>query len=258
MRLLEDLLEHEVLVARAFGHHGIPRHPLRRSDACPAVKVGESNTLPRQDCDLTVVEEHHVARMGQDGGDVGGDEKLAVTQPHHDWRAVAGGDDDLGVVGRDQHDGKKAAQLPQRAADGGLEPVAPHLALDQVRDDLGIGFGDEPVAVGLERRLEVEIVLDDAVVHDHQAARAIPVGMSVFLGGAAVGGPPRVAQAVRPPRSGRRPGLPRAGRACPRFAARRDVRRRPARPQPSHSPGIRAAGVPRPEPAARDAGRCTR
>ena len=169
---------------------------MRRPDACPAVKVGESNALPRQDCNLTVVEEHHVARMGQDGGDVGGDEKLAVTQPHHDWRAVARGDDDLGVVGRDQHDGKQAAQLPQRAADGGLEPVAPHLALDQVRDNLGIGFGDEPVAVGLERRLEVEIVLDDAVVHDHQAARAIPVGMSVFLGGAAVGGPPRVTQAV--------------------------------------------------------------
>ena len=50
--------------------------------------------------------------------------------------------------------------------------------------------------VGLERGLEVEIVLDDAVVHDDQPAGAVAVGMRVFLGGAAMGGPPRVAQAV--------------------------------------------------------------
>ncbi len=38
---------------------------------------------------------------------------------------------------------------PQRAPHGGCEPVAPHLALDQVRDDFGVGFGDEPVALAL-------------------------------------------------------------------------------------------------------------
>ena len=95
-----------------------------------------------------------------------------------------------------QHDGKQAAQVPQRAPDGGLEPVASHLALDQVRDDLGVGFGDEPVALALQRRLEIEVVLDDAVVDDDDAARAVAVRMRVLFGGPAVRGPSCVAQAV--------------------------------------------------------------
>ncbi len=134
--------------------------------------------------------------MGQDGRDVRGDEELAVAKAHDDRRAVARRDDDVGVVGRDQHDRKQAAQLSQRAAHGGLEPVATHLALHQVRDDLGVGLGDEPVALGFERGLEVEIVFDDAVVDDDEPAGAVPVWMRVFFGGAAVGGPARVAQAV--------------------------------------------------------------
>src|ERR1700722_10329485 len=69
---------------------------------------------------------------------------------------------------------------------------------DEVGDDLGVGFGDELVALGDEGALEGEIVFDDAVVDDDEGAGAVAVGVGVLFGGAAVGGPAGVADAVGP------------------------------------------------------------
>ena len=69
--------------------------------------------------------------------------------------------------------------------------------LDEVGDDLGVGLGDELVALGDELALQIEIVFDNAVVHHHDAARAVAVRMGVLLGGAAVRSPARVADAER-------------------------------------------------------------
>ena len=49
-------------------------------------------------------------------------------------------------------------------------PSSRHSLLDQVRDDLGVGLGDELVALRLELALELEVVLDDAVVDDDDPA----------------------------------------------------------------------------------------
>jgi len=51
-----------------------------------------------------------------------------------------------------------------------------------------VAFGDEGV-------LEGEVVFDDAVVDDDEGAAAVAVGVGVFFGGAAVGGPAGVANA---------------------------------------------------------------
>jgi hypothetical protein len=70
------------------------------------------------------------------------------------------------------------------------------LVLDEVGDDLGVGFGLEFVAFGDEGGFELEVVFDDAVVDDDKGAGAVAVGVCVFFGGAAVGGPAGVADAV--------------------------------------------------------------
>jgi hypothetical protein len=70
------------------------------------------------------------------------------------------------------------------------------LVFDEVGDDLGVGFGDEDVALGDELALELEVVFDDAVVDDDERAGAVAVGVGVLFGGAAVGGPAGVADAV--------------------------------------------------------------
>ncbi len=67
--------------------------------------------------------------------------------------------------------------------------------LDQVGDDLGVGFGDELVALRGELALQVEVILHNAVVDDDDAAGAVAMGMGVFFGGASVGGPAGVADA---------------------------------------------------------------
>ena len=129
-------------------------------------------------------------------GNVRGDEELAVAEADDDRRAVADGDDLLGIVGRDQHEREQAAHQQQRAPHRVLEAVVLHLALDEVRDDFGVGLGDELVALPLQLLLQVEVVLDDAVVDDDDLAGAVAVRVRVLLGRPAVRRPARVADAV--------------------------------------------------------------
>ena len=125
-----------------------------------------------------------------------GHEELAVAQPDDNRRAVPDGHDLLGIVGRDEDQREVAAHQQERAAHGVLEPVVLHFALDEVRDDLGVGFGDELVALALELLLQIEVVLDDAVVNHHNLSRAVAVRMRILFRRPAVRGPARVADAV--------------------------------------------------------------
>ena len=145
---------------------------------------------------LLVAEEHDVAGVAEDRRDVRGDEELAVAEADDDRRAVADGHDLVGIVGRDQHQPEQPAHVEQRPAHRILEPVVLHLALDEVRDDLGVGLGDERVAFALQLLLQLEIVLDDAVVDDDDAAGAVAVRVRVLFGRPAVRGPARVADPV--------------------------------------------------------------
>jgi hypothetical protein len=87
--------------------------------------------------------------VAQDGWNVRRDEELAIPKTHNDRGAVADGDDLVGIVGGDQHEREKAPHQHQRPPHRVLQPVVLHLALDEVRDDLGIGLGDEFVALPL-------------------------------------------------------------------------------------------------------------
>ena len=76
--------------------------------------------------------------------------------------------------------------------------IALVVLLHQVRDHFGVGLGDELVAFELELVLELQIILDDAVVHHHDVAGAIAMRMRVLFGGTPVRGPARVADAIGP------------------------------------------------------------
>jgi hypothetical protein len=66
-----------------------------------------------------------------------------------------------------------------------------------VGDHLGVGLRLEPVPFGEETVFDLEVVLDDPVVDDHQRAVAVGVGVGVLLRGTAMGSPARVADAER-------------------------------------------------------------
>jgi hypothetical protein len=158
----------------------------------------------------------------EDAGDVGGEEVFAVAEP-----MTAGGpkraatslsgslaertpmakapvrrltarrtasSSGMGECGEDCRSRRRARQ--SRAFRVFLDSAARLISLDEVGDDFGVGFGDEDVALGDELGLEGEVVFDDAVVDDDERAGAVAVGVGVLFGGAAVGGPAGVADAV--------------------------------------------------------------
>ena len=67
--------------------------------------------------------------------------------------------------------------------------------LDEVGNDLGIGLGDEFVALRSEFVFQIKIVLDNAVVDYDDAAGAVAMGMGILFSGAAVRSPASVADA---------------------------------------------------------------
>src|ERR1017187_8495849 len=63
------------------------------------------------------------------------------------------------------------------------------MAFHQMRHYFGVGFGGEGVPLGLQAVLEIEVILDDAVVHHHHVAVAIAMRMGILFGGPPVGRP---------------------------------------------------------------------
>ncbi len=64
-----------------------------------------------------------------------------------------------------------------------------------MREDLGVGLGDELMPLLDEALLQLGVVLDDAVVNDGDRPRAIGMRVGVVGVGLAVGGPARMSDA---------------------------------------------------------------
>src|ERR1035437_5709833 len=160
-----------------------------------SVEIAERYAFGRENRHIAIGQEEHILGVGEDGGDVAGDEVLVVADADDDGRAVARGDDLIRIGARDHGEGKDAGEFLDGGAHG-LFQVAFKMLLHQVGDDFGVGLGLEDVAFVLELLLEGQVVFDDAIVHHDDVAFAIAVRVGVFLGRAAVGGPARVADAV--------------------------------------------------------------
>ena len=142
-RLLEDLLEHEVLVAALFRLNRVPQDGFERALDGIAVEIGELDPFGRQDGDIAVGQEIELARVVQDSRHIRGDKVFAFPHADHDRGPVARGDDLVGLAGGDHADRVSAGQLAGRAAHRVLERHGlarllrrAQLLLDQVGDDL--------------------------------------------------------------------------------------------------------------------------
>ena len=71
------------------------------------------------------------------------------------------------------------------------------MVLEQMGNDFGVGFRDEFMAELLQLFLEVQVVLDDAVVDDDDLARAVQVRVGIFFRGPSVRRPARVPHAIK-------------------------------------------------------------
>ncbi len=129
---------------------GSHEDPHRRAPDGLAVEGRQLDRVGRDDRHLVVLEHDHVARVGQDRGNVGGDEHLALAQTDDDAaRALLGGDQSVGRRGRDDADRVRAPDLLQRGLHGPVEPTGDlQVVLDQVGEHLGVGLRLEAVAFG--------------------------------------------------------------------------------------------------------------
>ena len=135
---------------------------------------------------------------------VGGEKTLAVADPQHQRRALARADHALRLVAAEHRQRVGPLQPPRGLLDG-VEQVALVQRIDQVRDDLGVGLAREHVAARLQLGAQLVVVLDDAVVDQRDACRAVglaprpgrEVRMRVVHRRRAVGGPAGVGDAGR-------------------------------------------------------------
>ena len=131
--------------------------------------------------------------MLDEGGDVGAEEVLAVTEPDDERGVAACADDDAGAVGVHREQGERALETADHGAHrlGEVaEPVV--LAADEHGGDLGVGLGAELDALGQQLPLQVGEVLDDPVV-DHREPLVVAARCGCALPSV---GPPWVAQRV--------------------------------------------------------------
>ena len=259
LRLLLDLLEHEVLVAALFGGGQVPVDGERLGLGGVAVEVGDLVALAGDDDELVLAQLDGLAGVLDERGDVGGDEVLALPDPDDQRRRPARGDDGVRLVGVRHDQRERAFEPPADGGDAGGEvPLGVALGVgagDEVRGGLAVGVAGHLDAVGLQLGAQGGEVLDDAVVHDGDALRGVPVRVRVAVDRRAVGRPAGVAHA-----GGAGEAVPadlvelgfQVGQA-PRLAldGQRRRRRRGRRHRPSRTRGTPSAGARRgrrPEP----------
>ena len=123
------------------------------------------------------MEDHDVLRALEDGRHVAREEALPVADADDERDVHPRSDDPIRVIGMHDADGVRATNLTQREPDG-LDEIAVVLRLDEVREDLGVGVGGEPMPAAASR-LDLGVVLDDPVVDEGQLAGAVDVRVGV-------------------------------------------------------------------------------
>ncbi len=166
--LLVDLLEHEVREAALLGGLRRPVHPRHGALAGRPVDGRDRHPCRPEIDDVSLGQEDHPVRVGQDRRHVRGEERLAVADAHDRAARSAGRPQPVGLAA--VHDGDRVGALDpgERGADG-IREIAGVGLLHQVRQRLRVGIGVEHVAARLEPVPQLAEVLDDPVVDDGDA-----------------------------------------------------------------------------------------
>ena len=177
--LLVDLLEHERLVAALLGGRLVPVDVRDLALQRCAVGLQELHAVGPQHDDLAVLDELHVARVGEERGHGGAEELLAVAAADDERALLAGAHERARLVGAHRDERVVALELGVGGADGFGEAAAGHVVGDEVGDDLGVGLRRVGGAHVGHLRLERQVVLDDAVDDDVDAVARVEVGVGV-------------------------------------------------------------------------------
>ena len=142
LRLLVNLLEHEVRVAALLRLRRVPGDGLGRPVHRRAVEGGELDARGGDLGDVSLLEEDHLAGALEERRHVGGEERLPSAEPDDERRGHLGGDDLAGVLLRHHRERVGAVHLGQRAADrlGQGRRAGGERLVDELGGDLGVGL----------------------------------------------------------------------------------------------------------------------
>ena len=190
LRLLHDLLGHEVGVAALLRRGHVPVHQTVGLLHRQQLVVKHVHAVGGEDGDLSVVHVHHIPGVLDDGRHVGGDEVAVLAVADDEGAVLPGGDESVGIVRADDAEGVGPLDPPQAAAHG-LQHVVAFVVveLQQLGHHLRVRVGGEVDALAHEVLLDFQIVFDDAVVDEGDPPVLADVGVGVDVIGLPVGGP---------------------------------------------------------------------
>ena len=198
LRLLVDLLEHEMLIAALFGGFRIPLDLGQLLLQHLAVDVVEGHIALFELRDLHIADVIDIAGVFQDRRNIRGDIALAVRDAD-DHRAVLAGAVDLARIVL-EHDAERigAADADHCAGDRFDRQLRILLVVvvDHLDRDLGIGLGVERIALLDELFALLLIILDDAVMDGDDIAVVARMRMRIDSRGFAVRCPAGMADAA--------------------------------------------------------------
>ena len=190
LRLLHDLLGHEVGVAALLRCGHIPVHQTVGLLHRQQLVVKHVHAVGGEDSDLPIVHVHHVPGVLDDSRHVGGDEVAVLTVADDEGAVLPGGNEGVGVIRTDDAEGVGPLDPPQAAAHS-LQHVVAFVVveLQQLCHHLRVRVGGEVDALAHEVLLDFQIVFDDAVVDEGDPPVLADVGMGVDVIWLPVGGP---------------------------------------------------------------------
>ncbi len=204
--LLEDLLEHVVLEVTFVdvSHLMIERADGRRE--LTGVAVMQIDARLRDDGNLVIGHVHDLIGVTDKRTGIAGDEVLAFADPDHQRTAGPRDHQHVGVLPKQDREAIGAlepAECRLHSPQTGIDFRGITAALSQlvellrqhVGDRLGVGLRAEDVSLRLQLAAERIVILDDAVVSEHNFALSPLVRMGVGIGRASVCRPAGVTDA---------------------------------------------------------------
>ena len=192
-----DLLEHEVLVALLLCRDRVPGNPLHRALHRGTRLVENADPLAPQNRAVAIHREDHIPRVRHDGRHVACRELLAFANAQYQRRGLPRGYDLVRIAAVEHHQRIGATDERDGETHGLVQrPKRTAMLRNQLRRNLRIGLRLKHRAARHQLRPELRVVLDDAVVHQHNVAH--PMGVRVLLNRTPVRRPARVRDAYCP------------------------------------------------------------
>ena len=186
LRLLEDFLQHEVVVAALLYLTEVDIHRLYLQLLFLAENAHYLKLFAQtNDSNVAILQIHHFVRIIDNRTGIRAYEEFILANAHYKRTLFAGSNNLAGVALVHDSDGVGAYHLMQRHLHGfeQRQILLDHDILHKLHENLSICVALELHAFRLKLRLDVGIVLDDAVMDDGKVVSARIVGVSISCRG---------------------------------------------------------------------------